>query len=76
MGGMLEPEKLFPGRGVERANLARHDVIVPPFHEKDGHLQPRRLLKEIDRKELAPEVLERKLRAARQPDSIGEGILG
>jgi len=57
-------------------DLARHDVIVPPFHEIDRHLQPRRLPKEIDRKELAPEVIERKLLAAHQPDKIGEGIFG
>ncbi len=69
MCGLLKPDELLASRRLERIEIffrdfARHDVILPALEKIDRRLESRCRLEKINRKELAPEVFERKFRAS------------
>ena len=81
MTGMLEPNQLLSARRHQRFEISpRHfgsdDVIVPALEKINRHFQSRRFPEEIDREEFPPEMFEGKLRAADQPDQIGQAVGG
>ena len=69
MCGLLKPDELLASRRLERIEIFSATspvttVILPAFEKIDRRLESRCRLEKINRKELAPEVFERKFRAS------------
>lgn len=81
MSRLLKPDELFAARRFQslevlRRDLARCHAIAPPFEEVNWDIEPRRALEKIDREELAPEMIEGKLRAAHDSDQVEQAVIG